>query len=607
MGRLQRRPASTSAWLAQKIKSMQALLDHLAAVSLPFNDRPNVSAEPVQSITLGLVNQRQAGYGLSAATTMGRLQLLKLLVALVDDAAIAGTTPEHYTSICVNTSFPAGALHIDRHNVGDSWLTALGEFEGGAFFIEQEPVGGQGERATMDDGSGGLVEGSAVNIKNRWLRFNGSKRHCPMPYAGFRCTVVYFSVPIEKCQPQDLATLSSLGFQIPVFLPLGIPMPWPYHVYICSTRRSATICKDTLTTLLSDGSVPAHTVTLCVRDAEDAKAYGGRLGLRMLVAGEGAGLPAQRRLCTRHAAEGSWCLHLDDDVTHVQKPGHLSMHELFVLGFVVAGQRKVHLWGLNTSANPLCMRETVSAQLGQINGYFHGLIVCKWIAEPTRTSDAVGGAAEDIERSLRYFLHSGIVRLNFACASARVQTNGGGLQAYYSTRDARLAARDYVVHALCAEFPTLLRAAPKAPNGCRFVRGAAAQRDVGDDGSSSAPGQQLEVQEQDDEGDSPAEESSGTGTAGGSDCTSDGGSAGNGEKDAAPGPRSTEKYVCEQCASQYARRADLQHHVLQVHADAPAEKVACPTCERAFRRRKDMVLHVRLGRCHSKRGKKWDA
>jgi hypothetical protein len=76
---------------------MQALLTHLAACPLPYSDRPNVSTQPVQSITLGLVNQRQAGYGLSAATTMGRLQLLKLLVALVDDAAIAGSAPVCFT------------------------------------------------------------------------------------------------------------------------------------------------------------------------------------------------------------------------------------------------------------------------------------------------------------------------------------------------------------------------------------------------------------------------------------------------------------------------------------------------------------------------------
>ena len=91
-----------------------------------------------------------------------------------------------------------------------------------------------------------------------------------MPYTGSRVTVFSFSVPLEKWQPQDLPTPSSLGFKIPVFLPLGIGMPWACSVSICSTRRSATICKDTPITLLSDGPVPAHAVTLCMQDARDA-------------------------------------------------------------------------------------------------------------------------------------------------------------------------------------------------------------------------------------------------------------------------------------------------------------------------------------------------
>ena len=93
---------------------MQALLNPLAAAPLPYNHRPNVSAEPIQSITLGLVNRRQTGYELRAATTISRLQLLKLLVALVDDAASAGL---NRTGACCRT-----------------W-----------------------ERATMDDGVGGQV------------------------------------------------------------------------------------------------------------------------------------------------------------------------------------------------------------------------------------------------------------------------------------------------------------------------------------------------------------------------------------------------------------------------------------------------------------------
>ncbi len=72
--------------------------------------------------------------------------------------------------------------------------------------------------------------------------------------------------------------------------------------------------------------------------------------LRTLVA-EAGGLP-ERSLCTRCLPEGSWCSFLDDDVCHIHKPDYLSLHELVMLAFLTALQRRVHLWGLNTSSCP---------------------------------------------------------------------------------------------------------------------------------------------------------------------------------------------------------------------------------------------------------------
>ena len=68
-------------------------------------------------------------------------------------------------------------------------------------------------------------------------------------------------------------------------------------------------------------------------------------------------------------------------------------------------------------------------QLGLVNGYFFGVVTqSELLRDATRTSDVVGGAGEDIERSLRSFAHSGsIVRLNFAAAVAKNTSNAGGL------------------------------------------------------------------------------------------------------------------------------------------------------------------------------------
>ena len=97
-----------------------------------------------------------------------------------------------------------------------------------------------------------------------------------------------------------------------------------------------------------------------MRDAEDVRAYRQLLGPRAIVSEDGEGLPEQRAMCTRYLPEGAWCLFLDDDLTHIEKPAHPSTHELFMLAFLTAHQRGVNLWGLNTSSDARNLRDNVS-------------------------------------------------------------------------------------------------------------------------------------------------------------------------------------------------------------------------------------------------------
>ena len=548
---------------------MQALLSYLDTASIPAAARPNVSGRPVRSLTLGMVNQRQAGYGISAATTHDQLRLLQLLVALTHDSYIAGGGPEVYTSICLNVDFPSD-LHVDAHNAGHSWIVSLGEHEGGELFVERPPDG-ECEAPCSIESEGVRVDGTSVPIRHRWCRFAGSTRHGTLPYSGFRVSVVYFSVPPDRCDPADMARLFHLGFRIP-----GAPPPprWPYEVFICTTRRSNTIHRDTIRVLLSDGSVDHGAATLCLRDAEDVRAYR-RLGLRAIVSEDEGGLPEQRAMCTRYLPEGAWCLFLDDDVTHIAKPAHLSTHQLFMLAFLTARQRGVNLWGLNTSSDGRNLRDQVSSQLGLVNGYLFGVIVCG-LRRATPTSDSVGGAAEDIERSLRYFKHSGLLRLNFATACARTKSNAGGLQRHYATAAGRQAAHGFVLHSLAQEFPGLIVVDPACPNGCRLTRAALSRAST--------------------EGSQPPDEPS--------------------AEPPPPLPRAEDatraarrseprRWACGVCGKEYARSADMHHHVAQAHQEH-APLFACPACSRKFRRKKDMLVHVRMRRCHSTRGRRHD-
>ena len=572
------------------VKAMQALLEYVQTTGSPIppTDRPNVAKSAVRSITLGMVNQRPA-YGIANATTHDNFALLKTVLALLEDPGISGDAPSQFTSVCVNVDFGC-ALHTDRFNDGPSTMCALGPFVGGELFVEKTPDQ-EGEQPHTTEIDGVAHEGVRVDVRDSWYTFDGAALpHMTLPYTGFRLSVVFFSVPVGRCDTRDLCRLASLGFR--VTLPRA---PWPYDVFCCSTRRPQTIAKDTLAALLADGSIPAAAVTLCVSDETDAESYR-PLGLRLLVAP--GGLPQQRAVCTRALPDGSWALHVDDDITEVVKPPDLSLHELIMLGFLLAARSRTRLWGLNTSADARNLRPYVSQAPGLVNGYWFGGIVADATRDCTPLSDRVGGAAEDVERSIRHFANAGITRLCFATAMARNQTNKGGLQSYYGTRHARAAARDYVVQALCDEFPALLRAEPDAPNGCHFLRPPRATSAEAES-SSEAAGEKI---------DGPASEAG--------DDADDSGLPGGTDDEGEPEPEQQRPprdrshvapcaAACSVCGKVYRRKTDLDHHMAQTHGTKPAEKSACPACGKTFRKRKDMLLHWRLGRCESKRGRKW--
>jgi uncharacterized C2H2 Zn-finger protein len=543
-----------------------------------------------------MVNRRQCGYGISAATILDQLRLTRLLAGVAEDSAVAGGAPEYYTSVCLNIDF-ASDLHADAWNAGDSWIVTMGEHAGGHLVLEKD-VQEDREMECSIDHAGSQVHGCSVDVSRQWYRFQGRRRHCTLPYSGFRVSVVYFSVPTGRCDTEDLTRLFHLGFRIPHVLPLTrLTWPFPYEIFICTTQRAGSIAKDTLSALLSDGSAPSSAITLCLKDT-DVQEYR-RFGLRMIVVSSDVGLPAQRAACTRPLPTGAWAVFLDDDITKFMLPDAMTMHQLFMLAFLTC---RAGLWGLNVSQNPRCLRQHVSHRLGLVNGYCYGIVVDADTSSRTPTSDQVGGAAEDVERSLRYFEDSKITRLCFAAAIARTQTNPGGMQAHYSTRYVRQAARDYVVHVLCAEYPTLLRAAPESPNGCRFVRGGEAQRSISASGPGSTPVGQEE-QTQSDVEDSSTDEGALTGTTTQSSQTnvedaSDG-------ADEAPRPRRGERCACSACGKTFARGADLKYHIEQAHGDTPPATYPCPRCGKVFKRDKFLKVHTLSQRCFSRRGRVW--
>ena len=115
---------------------MEALLAFISENCLPKTVRANVSSESVCSLTVGVVDRRAEGYGISAATTLHRGLLTRLLHDVARDATLEGERPELYSSVCLNVNVRC-RLHVDaRSNDGPSFIVAAGDYTGGALFLE---------------------------------------------------------------------------------------------------------------------------------------------------------------------------------------------------------------------------------------------------------------------------------------------------------------------------------------------------------------------------------------------------------------------------------------------------------------------------------------
>jgi hypothetical protein len=75
-----------------------------------------------------------------------------------------------YTTVTLNKNFKC-LPHYDSKNIGDSYIIGLGDYTGGELNIN----------------------GVKHDIKNKWLKFNGSKnKHWVERFTGDRYTLVYY-------------------------------------------------------------------------------------------------------------------------------------------------------------------------------------------------------------------------------------------------------------------------------------------------------------------------------------------------------------------------------------------------------------------------------
>jgi hypothetical protein len=144
----------------------------LEQTKFPVNSsRKNVAKTPTQSFVLGTVNYR--GQKFLGGKTKGPSrynQKFPQLYEAIRNLIKLWKPDFEFTTIQVNKNF-ACSPHIDKNNVGQSYIIGFGNYTGGEL----------------------VVEGKFFNIKNRWKKFDGNKGHWVEPFEGTRYSLVFFT------------------------------------------------------------------------------------------------------------------------------------------------------------------------------------------------------------------------------------------------------------------------------------------------------------------------------------------------------------------------------------------------------------------------------
>ncbi len=148
-----------------------SILELLENTKFPKTKRTNISTESQRCFVLGDVNYRGQSYlkGQTRGPSRYNKKFPELFNAL--QKLIKNHDPDFtYTTIQLNKNIES-APHIDKNNVGDSYIIGLGDYTGGDL----------------------VVEGVKHNIKDKFFRFNGTKGHWTDTFKGTRYSIIFFT------------------------------------------------------------------------------------------------------------------------------------------------------------------------------------------------------------------------------------------------------------------------------------------------------------------------------------------------------------------------------------------------------------------------------
>jgi hypothetical protein len=156
------------------------ILEELENTRFPnCKSRTNISSKGVEAFVLGDVNYRgQKALNNRVRGPSRNNKKFKVLYDKLSEFMSKSKPNFEYTTIQVNKNVFCNP-HVDKNNVGPSYIIALGDFTGGEL----------------------IIEGEEFNIKNKWKKFDGRRAHWINPFKGRRYSLVFFTHTFKPPHP----------------------------------------------------------------------------------------------------------------------------------------------------------------------------------------------------------------------------------------------------------------------------------------------------------------------------------------------------------------------------------------------------------------------
>jgi hypothetical protein len=151
---------------------MNEILKLLESIKFPKRKtRKNISSHSIEGFCLGDVNYR--GQKLLEYKTRGPSKYNNLYPELFNRLKLlisSGDPDFEYTTIQINKNI-LSPPHVDKNNVGLSYIIGLGNYQDGEL----------------------IIEGNKYDIHNKLLKFDGNKGHWTSSFIGTRYSIIYFT------------------------------------------------------------------------------------------------------------------------------------------------------------------------------------------------------------------------------------------------------------------------------------------------------------------------------------------------------------------------------------------------------------------------------